>query len=71
MSDTKPDCYKCKHRGELLVGLHSTCANREAKVTANAHGIKSGWFFWPYNFDPVWLVSCDGFAPREAMGPQR
>lgn len=27
-------------------------------------GIRNGWFVWPVNFDPVWLESCDGFAPR-------
>ena len=25
------------------------------------HGRNKGWFLWPLNFDPVWLVSCDGF----------
>lgn len=33
----------------------------EMKVTGNPHGIRSGWFNWPYNFDPVWLESCTGF----------
>ena len=32
-------------------------------IEANPHGIRKGWFNWPYNFDPVWLVSCDGFMP--------
>lgn len=31
------------------------------RVTGNPHGIRSGWFMWPANFDPVWLVSCNGF----------
>ena len=34
-------------------------------VTANPHGIKMGWFIWPINFDPVWLLSCDGFTAKE------
>jgi hypothetical protein len=33
-------------------------------VTGNAHGMKMGWFYWPVNFDPTWLKSCDGFAPK-------
>jgi hypothetical protein len=57
----KPDCYKCKFRRELPGDCHSGCANRAAKVTGDAYGIRSGWFFWPLNFDPVWLKSCDGF----------
>ncbi len=34
-------------------------------VVGNEHGIKSGWFNHPFNFDPTWLVSCDGFGPTE------
>lgn len=33
-------------------------------VTGNPHGIKSGWFVWPLNFDPVWLETCNGFEPK-------
>ena len=33
-------------------------------IKANYHGIKSGWFNFPFNFDPVWLEECNGFAPR-------
>lgn len=29
-------------------------------VTAHEHGIRSGWFSWPFNFDPNWLVTCNG-----------
>ena len=34
-------------------------------VRGNAHGIRSGWFNWPYNFDPIWLDNCDGFTAKE------
>lgn len=33
-------------------------------IEGNAHGIRSGWFNWPYNFDPVWLKSCNGFEQK-------
>lgn len=33
-------------------------------IVGNPHGIRNGWFFWPANFDPVWLESCDGFKQR-------
>lgn len=36
------------------------------RVTAHAHGIAKGWFMWPFNFDPVWLVNCDGFEAKTA-----
>lgn len=38
---------------------------KELNIQANAHGIRSGWFLWPFNFDPVWLENCDGFTPVE------
>lgn len=40
-------------------------AARELNVKGNATGIRRGWFIWPYNFDPVWLESCNGFTPKE------
>jgi hypothetical protein len=30
-------------------------------VRGNTHGVRSGWFYWPMNFDPVWLDICSGF----------
>ena len=41
-------------------------ADTGLNIKGNAHGIKSGWFNWPYNFDPVWLDSCDGFEAKDA-----
>ena len=55
-----PNCYKCKFRQNLVGDFHSKCANKKAKVTGNTHGIRHGWFNWPYNFDPMWLESCNG-----------
>lgn len=85
----KPDCYKCKYRGEVAGSAHSCCNHPKAggamkdimsimsimankhrvqeitptglKIKGNKHGIESGWFNHPFNFDPVWLEECDGF----------
>lgn len=65
----KPDCYQCIHRRDLTGDCHSDCMNTTAKVTGHAHGIKKGWFQWPYNFDPTWLLTCDGFAPKGVQIP--
>ena len=59
-----PDCYQCAHRRELVWDCHSACSNTAAQVTGNVYGVKSGWFFWPVNFDPVWLKTCDGFSVK-------
>jgi len=36
------------------------------KVKGHEHGIKNGWFMFPYNFDPTWLLECDGFEGCES-----
>jgi len=61
----KPDCYKCKYIGEVAGSAHSKCGNYKASVKGDPYGIKSGWFFWPLNFDPTWLEECDGFEEEE------
>lgn len=30
-------------------------------IKANRYGIARGWFNWPYNFDPNWLLECNGY----------
>jgi len=39
----------------------------QLNIKANEHGVKKGWFNWPYNFDPVWLENCDGFENKELI----
>ena len=62
---SKPNCYECEFRGTLAGDCHSKCTSPTATVTGNPHGIKKGWFCHPFNFDPVWLESCDGFKQKE------
>jgi hypothetical protein len=83
----KPDCYRCKYRGDVPGDGHSCCrypgnktgllatgfeqSNKENAVILNikavAHGVRMGWFMWPVNFDPTWLVNCDGFTEKENL----
>lgn len=35
-------------------------------IVGNPHGIRNGWFAWPFNFDPIWLEACNGFEPKVA-----
>jgi len=55
---------------DMLSGLTSTPPGQPTKflqvakkleIRANRHGIEKGWFYWPWNFDPVWLENCNGF----------
>jgi hypothetical protein len=61
-NNVRPNCYKCVHRLDVPGDAHSRCNNHVAKVKGNPIGIRRGWFMWPLNFDPSWLVSCDGFS---------
>jgi hypothetical protein len=61
----KPNCYKCINRVDLVYDAHSRCVEVGARVAGNPHGIKHGWFAWPFNYDPVWLVSCDSYRAKE------
>lgn len=38
--------------------------NNSIGVTGERHGIKMGWFNFPLNFDPCWLLTCDGFDQK-------
>lgn len=32
-------------------------------ISAIKQGVERGCFYWPTNFDPVWLIHCGGFTP--------
>lgn len=61
----KPNCYDCVFRQTIPGDAHSSCTNLQAKVKGDDYGKRSGWFFGPINFDPVWLEECDGFEKKE------
>jgi len=60
-----PNCYKCKFRRNVPGDAHSQCINKYAKVKGHETGIRGGWFFHPFNFDPRWLINCDGFEEQD------
>ena len=34
-------------------------------ITLNEHGVRHGWAFWPVNFDPIWVDTCNGFEEKD------
>lgn len=61
-------CYKCRYRGTLPGNRHSRCTHpnkNDIEVIGDKYGKSQGWFMWPFNFDPTWLVSCSGFKQKE------
>lgn len=76
------DCHSCCNHPALLAGDGAIkwiecqaflVSGRSAlfNLTANAYGIRNGWFAWPINFDPIWLETCDGFEKKEDMNTQK
>lgn len=51
---------------QMARGKHNS-GSRELEIKGNLHGIRSGWFMWPYNFDPCWLENCNGFEQKEEI----
>ena len=64
--DITGECYGCIHKMEVLGNTHIRCGKPDANMTGNKHGIKMGWFIYPFLFDPVWKTkACDNFEKRE------
>lgn len=68
MKKSEFDCYKCKYRKPLDGNAHSKCTNKKGtktlRIEANVVGVKNGWFYFPHNYDPIWLENCEGFRAK-------
>ena len=55
--------------GNMFDGIVAIASGNQGaqklNIKANAHGVRSGWFMWPANFDPTWLENCDGYEAQE------
>ena len=72
------DAHSCCHHpaikvdtSDMFMALEAMLSGRtneaafKLKIKGNQHGVDAGYFFWPANFDPVWLENCDGYTPKE------
>ena len=62
-----PKCKKIELDGVLgLLAISGGLPPIETglNIKANLTGIRGGWFFHPFNFDPVWLEECNGFKNK-------
>lgn len=64
------NCYKCIHCRPTTTpnNCHMQCfhsSTRDLSITGMEYGHKNGWFDWPYCYDPVWLIECNGFSKKE------
>ena len=51
----KNNCHKCRHMQEIPGDAHISCSKPDKFMQGNPHGIRSGWFNYPWNFDPTWM----------------
>ena len=64
----KPNCYDCEYRSSVPGSCHSCCKHPslgDVKVVGHETGIRRGWFNHPYDFDPNWLLECNGFKNKQ------
>ncbi len=51
-------CRQCAYRKDIPGDAHSRCTFKwedpSLMPKGNSHGIKNGWFMFPFNFDPLW-----------------
>jgi hypothetical protein len=47
-------CYDCTFMRKVPGDAHIACVNPDPDMKGNLHGIRSGWFYYPFCFDPVW-----------------
>ena len=63
--EIQDNCHQCKYRRSIPGDCHITCINPDPNMTGHSHGIKNGWFFYPFNFDPAWKTkTCDNFVDK-------
>ena len=56
------ECYKCYHKRNIPANHHIQCINPDENMKGDEHGIKQGWFYYPFCFDPIWkLEKCNNF----------
>jgi hypothetical protein len=50
---------KVKALNESIIFCHKNFTIKAEKI-----GFTNGWFYWPFNFDPSWLIECTGFEKK-------
>ena len=59
-------CFECQNKRFIPGDCHISYADPDPEMTGSEHGIRHGWFFYPYNFDPIWRTkSCSNFKREE------
>lgn len=62
------ECHHCKHKRSVPGNAHIQCVMPDMNMTGYEHGIKNGWFYYPFLFDPTWKTKmCINYEPKEEV----
>ena len=58
-------CKKCVYSRSIPGDAHISCSRKAARAfNVNEGGVEKGYFFFPFNFDPIWAEGCYGFVDK-------
>ena len=64
----KKNCWTCGYVGSVPGSAHARCKfdwekAKKRMPEGSVHGIRNGWWAFPLNYDPVWMVGeCQEWA---------
>ena len=62
------NCHNCAYKSNIPGDTHISCRFNWAKSNekppeGNLHGIRKGWYNFPMNYDPTWMIDeCKKFS---------
>jgi len=60
------ECWSCQHKREVPGNYHIRCVKPDPDMKGNEHGIRKGWFMYPFLFDPTWKEKlCNNYQKIE------
>ena len=63
--NARNECYYCIHKRSVDGDAHIRCAKPDGQIKGHEHGIRKGWFIYPYLFDPVWKTNmCNNYESK-------
>lgn len=69
--DMRDECYNCEHQRKIPGDSHISCVKPDSSMKGDRHGIRNGWFFYPFNFDPTWKTKlCKKYSPVKSKEVQ-
>lgn len=56
------NCYECKYHSIVPGSSHHIYCSASIKSNLHIpqfdpHGVKNGWAFYPFDFDPIWMTT--------------